>query len=153
MSRKRETYIFRLLHSAHACGVVILLVVPVTLDLLFSDASDVCFLGVTPWKVWNMPPWFGMGMAGAIFSSYFQACNIDQCQGCDGSASYRASNLRKLLMTKVLVGKIFLMRISNTKYLMIYKYPRVRHKLCRREMKMGCKFIYLAQQRMLDNSI
>jgi hypothetical protein len=59
-------YIFRLLHSAQACGVVILLAAPAPLALGLSCESVDAFRGVTPWKVWNMPPCVGTGIVGAI---------------------------------------------------------------------------------------
>lgn len=46
-----EAHILRRLHSAHACGVVILLAVPLFVDFGFSCCSAAGFLGVTPWKV------------------------------------------------------------------------------------------------------
>lgn len=61
-----STHILRLLHSAQACGVVILLAVLVPLVLVLSCESVEAFRGVTPWKVWNMPPWVGTGIDGAI---------------------------------------------------------------------------------------
>ena len=60
------TYILRLLHSAQACGVVILLAAPAPLDLGLSCGSADAFRGVTPWKVWNMPPCAGTAIVGAI---------------------------------------------------------------------------------------
>ena len=60
------TYILRLLHSAQACGVVILLAVPDPLVLVLSWESVDALRGVTPWKVWNMPPCVGTGMVGAM---------------------------------------------------------------------------------------
>ena len=45
------TYIFLLLHSAHACGVVILLAALDCVDLELSWESVEGFLGVTPWTV------------------------------------------------------------------------------------------------------
>lgn len=60
------TYILRLLHSAQACGVVILLAAPVALLLALSCESVDVFRGVTPWKVWNMPPCVGTGIDGAM---------------------------------------------------------------------------------------
>jgi hypothetical protein len=64
-------YIFRLLHSAQACGVVILLAAPVPLALGLSCESVDAFRGVTPWKVWNMPPCVGTGIVGAICDEGF----------------------------------------------------------------------------------
>jgi len=40
--------------------------VPVPLVLVLSGDSVEAFRGVTPWKVWNMPPCVGTGMDGAI---------------------------------------------------------------------------------------
>lgn len=45
----KEAHIFRRLHSAHACGVVILLAVVLVADFGFSGCSEAAgFLGVTP---------------------------------------------------------------------------------------------------------
>jgi hypothetical protein len=81
------SYIFLRLHSAHACGVVIRLAVPLPLVLVLSPDSEDCFRGVTPWtingqddvtlsstvsidlQVWNIPPCVGTGMLGAMFAS------------------------------------------------------------------------------------
>lgn len=84
-------HILRLLHSAQACGVVILLEAALApLDLALSCESVEGFLGVTPWtgaesahmyimpevsteievlQVWNMPPWVGIGIDGAILKA------------------------------------------------------------------------------------
>lgn len=45
------------------------MVVPVPLVLVLSWESVEGFRGVTPWKVWNMPPWVGTGIDGAMVSS------------------------------------------------------------------------------------
>jgi hypothetical protein len=60
------TYILRRLHSAQACGVVILLDAADPLTLMLSCESIDAFRGVMPWKVWNMPLWAGTGIDGAI---------------------------------------------------------------------------------------
>lgn len=44
-----EAYIFLRLHSAHACGVVMRLDVPLPFVLVLSVESVDCFRGVTPW--------------------------------------------------------------------------------------------------------
>ena len=84
------TYIFLRLHSAQACGVVMRLAAQLPLGLLPSDESVDCFLGVTPWtatdqqpyrsktriraygQVWNIPPWVGIGIDGAMASAGLQ---------------------------------------------------------------------------------
>lgn len=53
--------------------MVILLAVPAPLVLVLSCESADALRGVTPWKVWNIPPWVGTGMVGAIV--------MDGCKG------------------------------------------------------------------------
>jgi hypothetical protein len=69
------TYILRRLHSAQACGVVILLAVPGPLAFALSGESEEFLRGVTPWKVWNMPPWVGTGIDGAMV--YVRLCGSE----------------------------------------------------------------------------
>lgn len=79
-TRKLSAHILRRLHSAQACGVVILFAVVVVADLGFSGCSEATgFLGVTPWKVWNMPPWAGMVIVGAMVNEYSVMCMYSCC--------------------------------------------------------------------------
>jgi hypothetical protein len=50
---------------------VILFAVPLPLGFWVSWESVEGLRGVTPWKVWNMPPWVGTGSAGAIAGRCF----------------------------------------------------------------------------------